>query len=171
MKPLKQLTKNGKSASSGSIAITTTNPLQFGVSMRSSTITRRDSSITITTMGVTMMGVNIAMTTTKNNAIATSAMTPPSTAIAKETRTGTDIAAAMTEGSIAEPTTGATIANSTTMPGINNAATMMGTAIAATAASGSVAEMMTTEKHDSRQTTEDNNEVSIMFGMFFSKME
>jgi hypothetical protein len=27
--------------------------------------------------------------------------------------------------------------------------------------------MTTTEKHDSRQTTEGNNEVSIMFGMFF----
>ncbi len=87
--------------------------------------------------------------------------------IAKETRTGTDIAAATREGSIAKPTAGATIANATTMPGINNAATMMGTAIAATAMSGSVAKMRTTEKHDSRQTMEGNNEVSIMFGMFF----
>jgi hypothetical protein len=171
MKPLKRSTKNGKSASSGSIAVTTTDPLQFGVSTRGSTITRTDSSITVTTTSVTMTGVNIAMTTTKNNAIGTSAMTPPSTAIAEETRTGTDIAAAMTEGSIAKPTTGATIANATTMPGINNAVTMTGTAIAATATSGSVAEMMTTEKHDSRQKTEGNNEVSIMFGMFFSKME
>jgi hypothetical protein len=85
-------------------------PLQFGASTRSSTIIRRDSSITVTTTGVTTTGINIAMTTTKNNAIATSATTLPSTAIAEETRTGTGIAAATTEGSIAEPTTGATIA-------------------------------------------------------------
>jgi hypothetical protein len=167
MKPLKQSTKNGKSASSGSIALTTTNPLQFRVSMRGSTITRTDSFITVTTTGVAMTGINIAMTTRKNNAIATSATPLPSTAIAKETRTGTDIAAATTEGSIAELTTGATIANATTMPGINNAAAMMGTAIAATVTSRSVAEMTTTENHDSRQTTEGNNKVSIMFGMFF----
>jgi hypothetical protein len=51
MKPLKRSTKNGKSASSGSIAITTMGPLQFGASTRSSTITRRDSSITVIDLG------------------------------------------------------------------------------------------------------------------------
>ena len=45
--------------------------------------------------------------------------------------------------------------------------TMKNNTIATTATSGSVAEMTTTEKHDSRQTTEGNNKVSIMFGMFF----
>ncbi len=75
-----------------------TTPLQFGALVRSSTITRRDNSITVTTRGVTTTGVNIAMTMMKNNAIATSATTLPSTANAKEKRTGTDIAAATTEG-------------------------------------------------------------------------